>query len=343
MAYDKFIKTASNTIVDYVIVIDLSNCSAQFKSEWNTNGNGYGRAYKNDGTELACDWINLNYSAGTGIVKIRWSGIFSSVIQNTLKLYPPVSTRPQYSTSSTYGKNSVYADYIASYPLITGPEERTGKGYDLSVSGAVLQSGGGYFFDGSDDYIREGVSRISAESFQDDFTVLSKFNMSSLGGGTYGRLFEKAEGTSVVNGFNTYFIDYSGRKMGFKVNGGDTIFTEEISLSTTYYVASSYNVTTGMTSNYINGAVSGTPASTNIPGITTTNPLTIGNRSDGTDRGFHGYIYGIDFINGILSENWINEYYLQNTDNATYWGSPTWEQDVISNPSLSISIRSAIC
>ena len=344
MAYDKFIKTASNTIIDYIIVIDLSNCSTQFKAAWNTNSNGYGRAYKNDGTELACDWINLNYAAGTGIVKIRWSGIFSAVLPNILKLYPPISSRTQYSESSTYGKNNVYTDYIASYPLITGPEERTGKGYDLVVSGAVLQSGGGYFFDGDNDRLREGDNKISVENFQNDFTVLSKFNMLSLGGESDdGRLYEKAEGTNVINGFGSFCINLGVNSIGFKVNAGTPVITNELSFSTIYNSAITYDVSSGDVTHYINGSLNGTPASTNVAGITTTNPLTIGNRSSGIDKGFHGYIYGVDFISGILSANWINEYYLQDIDNTTYWGSSTWEPDVICKPSLSIGIRSAIC
>jgi len=69
------IATATNpsaALTDFTFIVDLSNLSAGGKSAWNTSEQGRGRVSKGEGTtELAADWIDLDHTAKTGLVRIK--------------------------------------------------------------------------------------------------------------------------------------------------------------------------------------------------------------------------------------------------------------------------------
>ena len=126
------------------ILVDLSDhtLNSSWTAQWNTNSNGYGRASKEDGTtELATDWIDLDYTAETGQVRVLYSGSWSST-SNKIRLWPPNTARSQYSASDTYGSENAYESNLAgAWPLSVDANDRTSNGTTLSEYGSISVGG----------------------------------------------------------------------------------------------------------------------------------------------------------------------------------------------------------
>lgn len=335
MGFDLYSKTASNTISDFIVMIDLSNATSQFKSEWNTNDNGRGRAFKTDGTELATDWVNLNYSSGTGRVYIRWSGTYSSVISNNIKLYPPRATVSQYSRTDTYGQNNVWQDSLFAFLLDEGVTERSGKGYDLTNNNATAQNPG-YLFDATGDYIDEGGSRIAASVLQSGFTMLFRIKPVSGGSASSAHIFNKLTGGT---GYFVIFLINGQTYARINVGGGGTTY---FNTANNFWTADTWTngafrlESDGTVSSYKSGSLDNSGSMDAPSNITDTGAITIGN-SNPHDRPFDGTIDRIIFLpTSVGTANWIEEDNSQVEDNSTYWGTPTYHQSSLGRSNLAM-------
>lgn len=314
------ITNPSSAITDFVLLIDLSRLTDTFKSDWNTSSQGYGRAAKADGTELACDWINLDHTAKTGYLRVKWTGTLASTGLQRLRIYPPNTGNTQYAVGDTYGQYATYTGSIAEWPFLTGTTERAKGTYDdLTVSEAVLQANGGYIFDGANDYLIEGANRIAPTQYQSGFTVSFLMNADGYGGGNYGRVLSKRNGGVSTSGFAIYMNQpTSAIRLG--VNGGAEI-DKSITIGSLVHIVFTVS-SDALVTGYQNG-VAGTPGSTNaLSGITTNNAMYFGNTSD-LIRGFDGLIKYIRILYGDKSSAWVTEEYTQLLDQSTFWGS--WE------------------
>ena len=198
------ITNPSGALTDFVLLVDLSRMSATFKAAWNTSANGYGRAAKADGTELACDWINLNHTAKTGLLRVKWTGTLASSGTQQIRIYPPSTDNAQYAHDDTYGSDNAYTNTICYYPLDGDATERSGNGHEMTISGAVnvpALVGSGYDFDGIDDYITENIDKIPPSAFQSGFTISVVINPNSTGGGGFGRVVDKSVDGNITDGF----------------------------------------------------------------------------------------------------------------------------------------------
>lgn len=135
----------------------------------------------------------------------------------------------------------------------------------------------------------------------------------SIGENSNGHIIAKSTGTSGQGGYAFRVRDVN--KLGFIVNAGTDVVSAAGSLVLNVWqhvlvtVASDATVT-----HYINGSASGTPATTGaLSGITTTNDLTIGNRSGATDRTFDGWIDEPIVWNRVLTAQEISDLYLLGT------------------------------
>lgn len=327
--YDIFTVTnPSAPLTDFVLLVDLSNCSADFKAAWNTNLNGYGRCYKGDGvTELACDWTALNYSAGTGFVRIKWSGSLSSSGVQKIQLFPPNTENSQYASGDTYGSYAAWSDAIAAYTFDSGPGEQSGNGNDLAVTGAVNEPcklANGYTFDGSDSLMETG-GYLNPTSLQSGFTVLAWVNRTG-GGSPY--IVGKDDAVTAQDGFYIRYSD-GNQYLVSRVDGGATPVSAVGSIPIGWsHIAVTFSAA-GLITHYVNGSLSGTPASSNaLSAITTTSVLSIGNASHSSAYGFIGCIDDVRVIPSVLSAEWIAEEYAQANDNSTFIGSPVWVNSV---------------
>lgn len=72
------ITNPSSSLTDFSLMVDLSRMPANWWSAVNTSDGTKGRAAKNDGTELATDWINFNNIAHTGWLRVKWAGTLAN-------------------------------------------------------------------------------------------------------------------------------------------------------------------------------------------------------------------------------------------------------------------------
>jgi hypothetical protein len=144
------------------------------------------------------------------------------------------------------------------------------------------------------------------------FTISAWIKPKSIGE-TTGRIVDKSTADTAAGGFR-YALN-SSNALFFQVNTGSSIAsaTNSILYNNTWYhvvvtVGSDATVT-----HYINGVLSGTPATTGaLSGITTTNNLTIGNRSGATDRTFDGNMTDIIIWNTALTATQVSSLYFGN-------------------------------
>jgi hypothetical protein len=166
------------------------------------------------------------------------------------------------------------------------------------------------------------------------FTFLARIRPRSFGE-TAASLLDKSTSTGGQDGWRWYVDPADSRRMALGVNAGGNVFASVKSLK---YDGSWQDVAVtvdaaALVTHYVKGAVSGTPASTGaLSGITTTNPMTIGNRSTATDRTFDGPICDVRIFNRVLSAEeimavttgkdfdrtgLIGEYFLTNKQGST--------------------------
>lgn len=175
----------------------------------------------------------------------------------------------------------------------------------IDLSNVSFDNNARPYFDGIDDYVSINDSFIN---YGNGFSMSAWIKANSYGEGPYGRIFDKTNDLSSTSGIYTYMNNSPLITLAVNNTAGITSTASSIPLSTWKYV--NFNVFyNGKCEIYIDGEfnVSG---STAIPtGITTTNPLTIGNRSNATDRTFNGYIDVVKIYNRPLMPDEVKQNY----------------------------------
>ena len=183
----------------------------------------------------------------------------------------------------------------------------TNSGANLNANGLFGTSAGE--FDGLNSFISADVP---ASSFQNGFSLSGWIYPVSLGVNGYGRIFDKSTTTSGGNGF---YIYYSGSGLIYSnINNGGARSSAVNAISLNRWQHVVVTVAPNSTiSIYVNGVLSGTPGTSGaLSGITTTNPFTIGNRSNEPDRGFDGKIEEVALWNRDLSSTEVSDLYSLN-------------------------------
>ncbi|MDP2587110.1 MAG: LamG domain-containing protein [Candidatus Komeilibacteria bacterium] len=162
-----------------------------------------------------------------------------------------------------------------------------------------------YDFDGADTTIPTTLT--SNAPFTSGFTISAWIKPDNTGEGNFGRIVEKA--TSGSNGLSYTMI--SNNSIGLNVNAGEAPTSANNSVPNGVWTHVLVTVASNaIVTHYINGVVSGTPGATSaLSGITTANPLTIGNRSGLTDRTFNGAISDVRIYKRVLSISEITQLY----------------------------------
>jgi hypothetical protein len=319
----------SSALTDFVLLVDLSLMSATFKSNWNTDANGYGRAAIDGGpTELACDWIDLDYSAGTGLLRVKWTGTLASSGTQKLRIYPPNTDNAQYAHDDTYGSDNAYPDTILGYYPDGGTEDRSSSENDgtaygsPSEGGAAGPTGGATQFNGSTQYIQypwdidsEGEISILLAYRPEEITAEDPIFCRYSAAGYW----------QFLAGFGAnYTRDTSTGATGARNN--DISWTPK-STGSWYSYAAVYTVIGGSKKVRIDGSDMAA-SSTSIDAM---NSLNANNclaacKEDG-GLGDMGALYAqhVWFFLEALSNAWIDEEDSQVGDNATFWGSWVWQ------------------
>ena len=203
---------------------------------------------------------------------------------------------------------NILLDYDSTNGYIT---DRTGKNTLTPTDVSIKKTGNFYSaeFNGS-------TSTIVTDStdptiWQNGFTLVAWVNLKTLGGGSYGRILDKSDSTTAGNGF-LMSIEGGTKNAYLQINAGDVSATRSAvnSVELNKWIFLSLTVNAASQINYYIGDLNNAPIqsgnvnmnlSKTISGITTTNPLTIGNRSTVLDRGFGGKIKMAKAYSGVLS------------------------------------------
>jgi hypothetical protein len=155
----------------------------------------------------------------------------------------------------------------------------------VTATSLTYASNNTFSFNGIDN----SITISNGISYASGFTLAAWINPQSIGGGTFGRIFDKTPALGTTSGFAFYLSGTN--QLNFSVNNIGTLTTASstISLNNWQYVLATVT-SAGAAAIYINAVsrASGTTGATS--GITTTNLLTVGNRSGATDRTFDGDI-----------------------------------------------------
>jgi hypothetical protein len=187
-------------------------------------------------------------------------------------------------------------------PFVNGTRSNTQAILDLTNNNTVTAtsltyaSNNTFSFNGIDN----SITISNGISYASGFTLAAWINPQSIGGGTFGRIFDKTPALGTTSGFAFYLSGTN--QLNFSVNNIGTLTTASstISLDNWQYVVATVT-SAGAAAIYINAVsrASGTTGATS--GITTTNLLTVGNRSGATDRTFDGDIDVASLYNRALT------------------------------------------
>jgi hypothetical protein len=166
-------------------------------------------------------------------------------------------------------------------------------------------------FDGVDDYVEipHNDNQLGA-NLSNGFTISAWINPKGYGEGGVGNIISKNTSTTGTAGF--FLRTTATTKIQFRINGGSALSS---GADLIFGVWQHYLITVsaGQLCNfYKNGVLSNVAdqdAVQTISTITTTNPLTIGNRSTATDSTFDGGIKDVKMWNRVLTTTEITEEY----------------------------------
>ena len=151
----------STDLTDYVVGIKLADFVDASGDIWDTvksDGSDL-RARKDDGvTELAIEVVDIDTTAKTGEVYVKYTGTLSSSVDTVIYLQAD-GTSSGYAVTDTYGRDAVWSDYVGVYHCNEGSGNlinSAGNG-NLTKYGTPTYGGAGILgkliiFDGSNDY-----------------------------------------------------------------------------------------------------------------------------------------------------------------------------------------------
>jgi hypothetical protein len=194
----------SSNLTDFTVLVDASRFPQSWWDEVDTSDPTKGRAAKDDGTELAFDWLSFDDVAETGWVRILWSGTNSSVSTEKIRIYPPKAANSSYGVSDTYGQYNAYDNnWIGYWPEGAGSDRTTNQltataQGTLTVGGASGQVGSATDYPGTDSEYAE-VSNDAALNPTAALTVFITVNLDSVS--DYDALIAKSNGSGISEGF----------------------------------------------------------------------------------------------------------------------------------------------
>ena len=169
-------------LTDFTIMVNLANMHASWWSAVTTTDGTRGRVYKGDGTtRLACDWIEFDDTAETGLLRVKWDGSLASSGTQQLWIEPPLTGNDAVAADNAYGSDNAYDSSWVMYAPAdegtgTAAGDRTANGLNGTLTNGPTwgtgKLGGDIQFDGTDDRVAFGTS----DSFNiATYTVMSWF------------------------------------------------------------------------------------------------------------------------------------------------------------------------
>ncbi len=312
-----------SSLTDFSLIVDLSRMSAAWWSAVDTSDGTKGRAAKDSGpTELACDWINFDDSAQTGLLRVKWSGTLSDTGTQILRIYPPQTANASVAANATYGSDNAYdANWIGYWPAHEAAGDlidRTSNGLDAFANGTPTrgvtgQLGDAVSLDGSTTSFEVSSFPVTAEAFT---------MMAWAQGNTASDVLMVLGSTTANDAFSLYSSQSGGVKLAAGVSGTTGSLTGILPFSGWWHGAGVWSTTTSRTA-YLDG-VAGTTDTFDSSGLNVSSGTSLGlgctPRFNGQE--WNGPIQHWQFHDTARSADWIKYEYDQTNDQATFYG--TW-------------------
>lgn len=325
------ISNPSSNLTNFTLMIDLSRMPVTWWNTVNTSDGTKGRTAKDDGTELASDWISFDNVGQTGWLRVMWSGSLASSGTQILRIYPPISTNSSYGVSDTYGSNNAYASHWQIYYSLDeavnndvgGYVDRTnnarhGTGVSMASTAVAGKVNKAAVFDGTADYIKK--DGISADFTQG--TVLSWSTNNASGIRTYAELSPNSSSNRIL------FYSNATTLIGFIGAGNVAQKTSAITTNALSHMSFTWNTTSQEYELYVNGSAQSADLNGSSVSLTTVSrDLTVSSYFNRSGYFLNGYQDEFQVHSTTLSSAWIAEEYAQTNNNATFWGNWTFFGD----------------
>lgn len=323
-----------SALTDFSLMVDLSRLSAAWWAAVDSTDGRRGRASKDDGTELAVDWIDFNSVSQTGWARVKWSGSLATSGSQAVRLYPPQAANDVALRSSTYGAYNAYdSGWVGYWPLhdlqnrvgTTGHLAGTIGHTPSTVPGKLgdaklFDDSGTQYLDNTTDgpFITGFPLTLMAWSNSDDLSIQTTILC--------------VGGASAEN-----------RYARLRYNLGDTVpqmnigsSVEDVAGAATESVWQHHaaRITATQLEGYLNGVGSGSPAA-HSESWSTISDLVIGaRRANGISAHYMSGIIDDAQLHAVeRSDAWIAHEYAQTNDQASFWG--TWTNTpVVTDPAL---------
>jgi len=282
--------------------------------------NGYiRRTYLTAGKQYK---LKIAGTISTGILEI-YSGLTGTVDRFYISATSPFNTVLSFTANGTQlaflAATSGAVVNITSmqlYPVTI--MDLSGNGHDASIfpgaggftTGPDGRVNSAYDFDGL--LTKMETALVSNARFQNGFTIEAVINPASEGEGiegNTGRIIDKTDlSAGTINGFA--FSTVSSGRLQMRIGNALSNSSNDAYTAGVYVHVLALVAADGTTSYFINNTLFGTPGDAgNLADITTSNPLTIGNRSTATDRAFDGPIALVNVYDAVYGQDWVSHRY----------------------------------
>jgi len=334
---DHALATISNpdsALTDFTLIVDLENLPQDWWDAVTSSDGTRGRVYKSDGsTRLACDWIDFDDTAETGLLRVLWSGTLASTGTQQLWIEPPVSGNATVAADNTYGSDNAYDTSWDAYYPDGGTTDRTSNDRDgtaagsPSIGGATGKIGNATDFDGSDDEIDldsgwvGGYETLTVLAWGKSDASTGEHSLCAIwdGGASTSAFLLEQSGTVVLGA-----IRQSTSNQVAAANGGS------LSTDTWFHAGLRYHRANELFNVVLNGAQIANDNSDVSDSVTLqTSPLDnayIGTNDTDSKR-FDGTIQHVQIHSEYRSDEWVSHEHDQLSDNSTFWGSPSWVEE----------------
>lgn len=312
----------SSALTDFSLLIDLSRMSSSWWAAVNTSDGTKGRAAKNDGTELATDWIDFDDTAETGFLRVKWSSTLAASGTQVIRVYPPVAANSSNAASATYGSDNTYdSDWWGYWPFQGDANDRTSNGRALSSVGTPTLGSTGKFgeavdFDSGDGYASD--DDFPAITTTDDVSIMAW--MKPDGVSVFTQLFGVMDGSNYFHLRADSADGYSWiSESGAGHTGGPDIGSM-FGAGTWVHAAlfkdqNEQSLAKDGTTDPYKSAGSREPAAA---------PIEIGATVHGSFTDWAGLAQDLQVHTALRDGAWNEQEYDQANDQATFWGTWAW-------------------
>lgn len=322
------ISNPGSALTDFSLMVDLSRMPASWWADVDTSDGTRGRAYKDDGTtELGIDWIDFDNVAETGWARVLWSGTLAASGTQIVRIYPPNTANAAVAPSATFGSDNAYnADWAGYWPS-GGGADRTSNGADLTMTGGPTVGGDTIKGFAATDY--DGSSQYGATSAVDlagavEATIMAWLNAdtttaSGAIAGQWGNSTGEKALVCVLQAANTVLG-------GVWTTAGSAFPTSVGTIADLADAMVALAFASGDQAVYIDGAADGTSTRTGSLQNVTPEPfgVAVQDPESAPIAFFDGSLAQVQSHTARRSADWILHEYDQTADQATFWGTWTW-------------------